>query len=332
MPWLLRLFASMLTSTQPHDSPEVRVRSVGECLSVEALVARVQGWGGRADWPREVEVEVEHEPTSLRIRVVPRTGPAVERVFERVPAACQDVELMAAVAIAMALDVADQQDAIASVPERPPQPASAPTSTPAAPPAARARARAQLSLALGGGAAVGVTPFATGEAMTGVHIRWSRVAVFGELELGARGIARIGGDAGTLSVVRFAPVLGFCSPWDRGRWSVGLCAAAAVGPLVARTRNTLAPRTGVALWVAAIARTEVAVKLSPRWSLVGRSDLVIGLLRPSIVATREPSGQASAWHTPRLGWRGLLAARIRLGRIDASTVKRGPAARIEGER
>jgi hypothetical protein len=231
----------------------------------------------------------------------------------------------------MALDAVEQAAAAAAVPPiEPPmtvRPIPVVTLRDTAWSVRPVRPEVALSAAVGG--AHGFVPFATAEAALGVRLGWRRVALIGELELGARRV----GDfdrTGALGIVRIGPMLGVCSPWARGRWTVGLCALGMAGSMVAQTRETTAPRRAAVPWVAAGVRTEIAVRLSARWSLVARSDLAIGLVRPTITATELETGRAVHWATPRWGLRGGLAARVRLGRIVGTPVKRSAPARMEG--
>lgn len=325
------LSATLLATAIASTSTPVTVTGDGACLGAAALEARAQAWGARETWPEGVTAEVEHTAATLTIRVEAAVGGPVVRTFEAVPEACHDVELMAAVAIAMALDVVEQAVAAAAVPPVEPPVAARPV------PVVTLRATAwsvrptrpevALSAAIGG--AHGLVPFATAEAAIGVRLGWRRVALIGELELGARRV----GDfdrTGALGVVRIGPMLGVCSPWARGRWTIGLCALGMAGSLVAQTRETAAPRRAAVPWLAAGVRTEIALRLSARWSLVARSDLAIGLVRPTITATELETDRTVHWATPRWGLRGGLAARVRLGRIVGNPVKRPAPARMEG--
>lgn len=321
------------------DPGVVDVRGDGTCLRAAGVVARAQGWGGHTQWPSDVAVVVDHTAATLTIRVTRGTGDPVERTFTAVPAECDDVELMAAVAIAMALDVLEQ-----TAPE--PAPVEAPVDStrpaveiaPSRPPTVtlvrtelRVRpVRPQVSLLAGVGAAIGLVPFATGEAALGVRVAWRPVALVGELELGARRVARFDGERGSLGIARVAGTLGVCSPWARGRWMAGLCGLASAGPVIARARDTSSPRAAVVPWVAALVRTELGVAVSARWSLVARNDLAIGLVRPTVAAARVSGEGTLRWPTPRVGWRGTLAAQLRLGRIPPGPAKRRALARMEG--
>lgn len=329
----MALSTLLVTAIASMSTAPISVTGDGGCLDAAALEARAQAWGAREAWPDGVTAEVEHTDATLTIRVIAVVGEQVVRTFDAVPEACHDVELMAAVAIAMALDAVEQ--AIASAP---PADAVRADAAPARPiPIVTLRDTAwsvrpvrpvvALSIGLGGGQ--GLVPFATAEGTFGVRVGWRRVALVGALELGARRVDDFD-RTGALTILRLGPTLGVCSPWARGRWTLGVCALGMAGSLVAQTRRTAAPRRSVVPWLAAALRTEVALGVSARWSVVAQSDLVLGLLRPTITATELATGRAVAWSTPRWGWRGGLAVRVGLGRIPPSPVKRRAAARMEG--
>jgi len=333
------VLAWVVTSADPGP---VEVRGDGTCLTTAGLEARVQSWGGRTQWPSDVAIVAEHGGSTLTVRVTRGVGEPVERRFIGVPAACDDIELMAAVAIAMAIDVLEQAIPIdegtpatnlrVSAPEPLAQGTPPPGVTITGGDVRVRPRRPQVSLVGAGGGAIGLMPFATGEAALGVRIAWARVAVVGELEVGARRVTGVGGETGSLRIARVAATLGICAPWTRGRWTAGLCALGTSGPMIAAARDTTAPRTAVVPWVGTVARTELAVALSPRWSLVARSDVVIGLVRPVVAAVQIETDRVTSWPTPPVGWRGTAAVQLRLGRIPRGPVKRPSSARMDAER
>lgn len=329
----MALSTLLVTAIASMSAPPIDVAGDRRCLDAAALEARAQSWGAREAWPDGVTAHVEHTDATLTIRVDASGAEPMVRTFDAVPEACHDVELMAAVAIAMALDAVEQAIAtppppdVARVDAAPVRPIPTVTLHDTAWSVRPVRPEIALSAALGG--AQGLVPFATAEAALGVRVGWRRVALVGALELGARRVDDFD-RTGALTIMRLGPTLGVCSPWARGRWTLGVCALGMAGSLVAQTRRTAAPRRSVVPWLAAALRTEVALGLSARWSVVAQSDLVLGLVRPTIAATELATGRAVAWSTPRWGWRGGLAVRVGLGRIPPSPVKRPAAARMEG--
>jgi hypothetical protein len=308
---------------------QVVVSGDGTCLTPAGVEARTRAWAPHTQWQEDVVVTVDHRGTDLRIELVGPAGERIERSFADVPAECRDVELMAAVAVAMALEAYPTSHAVAPVDTPPPvaKPIEASASSTASPSvSSRRRASPAIELALAGGGGFGVLPFATGELAFGARVQWGRVWWVGDVELGARVVTSFDGENGRLSLVRTAVATGVCSPWTRARWTAALCGLLAAGPLFAGTYDTLQPRASWVPWFAGVLRTEVGLALGRRWSLGVRTDLMIGIVRPTVGVTRD--GQPQRWRTPTFGFRGALVVGVRIG----GPVKRGAGRRMEGSK
>ncbi len=319
-PWILAVEAVSAAGGEP-----LVIAGDGACLTREGVEARTRAWAPETRWPDDVAVTVEHRGTNLRVELVGPAGERIERNFADVPAECRDVELMAAVAVAMALEAHAQAPS--------PPPAVAPSEPPPreVAPADRVVATTRSSiktprteLVIAGGGAYGVLPFATGELALGARVQWRRLWWVGDVETSMRIVNGFDGDDGRLGLVRIAIATGVCSPWTRGRWTAALCGLVGAGTMGARARDTTRPQSEWVPWTAGVLRTEVAVALGSRWTLAARSDLVIGIVRPTVGATR--GGAQERWHTPTFGFRGALVVGVQIG----GPVKRRPGRRMEG--
>jgi hypothetical protein len=304
------------------------------CIEPTSLRARVIAWGQGGEIPDDAAIAVVHERDRLTVRVARGDARPVERSFSPPPVSCSDAELVVAVAVVIALDAAATPAAAPPVPspdpftdaEVPPTPRvrpRAPVPTVRASPAAPREDRSPVhAVALGIGGSYGVLPRPGFEGALGFMTRWRRVGVLAELAIGTRTV-RVNGSA-ALAMTRVGVALGVCAPWEARRVVLSLCAMALSGPLVVKPRGRGA---AVAGWVAAAMRSELEIVLSARWSLTAASDLMLGIMRPVVVARDAASGDPLRWATPHLGWRGLVAARLRLG-----PVKREGPLRIETRR
>lgn len=330
-PCAIALGATLAVEPASAPAAPLVVGGDGACLTPEGVAARTRAWAPEIRWPDDVVVTVDHRGTDLRIELVGPTGERIERAFADVPSECHDVELMAAVAVAMALDAYAQIPAPTEARPAAP-PSDVPTRSERTPDtsttttrevATRTRSPA-IELALAGGGGFGVVPFATGELAFGVRLQWRRVWWVGDVETSLRIVNEFDDDDGRLGLVRIAVASGVCSPWSRGRWTAALCGLFAGGSMGARARDTAAPRGEWVPWVAGLLRTEVGVALGSRWTLAARTDLVIGIVRPAVGATRD--GAQELWDTPNFGFRGALVVGARIG----GPVKQKAGRRMEG--
>lgn len=334
--------------------PVIRIEGTVRCLTPAGVEARVTSWSERSEIPGDARIALVHEAERLRVRVSLGEAVTVERTFSPPPTECKDAELVAAVAIALALDAlaeasavedervdagADEaaEEASASsprsapeppaqddeqplAPEPPPPPSSEPIASPAASPDDR---RPSTALVLAAGGAARELPLAGFTGAVGLRLAWRALAITTELELGARVGAPLRPGEGVADLVRVAASVGACGSFGRGRWRADLCALGLGGPLWARARRTATPRGAVVPWAAAAARSELAVELSSRSWLGLRNDVLFGVVRPSVVATELGTGRRTRLPTPTVGWRAMLAVGVRLGSPRVSGRSRG---------
>lgn len=307
-----------------------------DCIEPGLLARRVASWSGHRTVPPGVAIAVEHAPHRLALRISGLTTTDVVRSFEPPPARCRDAEIAVAVALAVALDgeaVAERlalpvaglrgYDGPTAVPADAATPE--PERTAAArrvdaerriEPAPRAgRGTPQVELALAAGGSIGVLVRAGFESLLELRLRWRPFALVLGADVGARRNIALGTSGGVVDVVRGAARLGLCLPVDRGRLTLALCAAGSAGTLQADPRRTVRPRRSTVPWAAIIGGLEGAMRLSPRWALVLKSDVVFAFVRPAIVATDLQTTVPIRLSTPAVGWRGLLGVAVRLGRV-----------------
>lgn len=351
--WIVA-WASLAASA---PEPAIRIEGTVPCLTPAGVEARVTSWSERSEIPGDARIALVHEAERLRVRVSLGEAVTVERTFSPPPTECKDAELVAAVAIALALDALAEASAVEEAPpssstlapdhpaqddERPlaPEPPPPPSSEPIAPPAPSPHdRRPSTALVLAAGGAARELPLAGFTGAVGMRLGWRALAVTTELELGARVGAPLRPGEGVADLVRVAASVGACGSFGRGRWRADLCALGLGGPMWARARRTATPRAAVVPWAAAAARSELAVELSSRWWLGLRSDLMFGVVRPSLVATELRTGRRTRLSTPTVGWRAMLAVGVRLGSTGVSgrssrgvheRVKRRAAAPMQG--
>jgi hypothetical protein len=329
--------------------PVIRIEGTLRCLTPAGVEARVTSWSERPEIPADARIELVHEVERLRVRVSLGGSAPIERTFSPPPVECKDAELVAAVAIALGLDALAEASAVEDVstgegdeegpasPAPPASPVSPPTPTldrpaqdeerplaPDPPPLASSEPiaapasspddrRPSTALVLAAGGAARELPLAGFTGAVGMRLGWRALAITTELELGARAGAPLRPGDGVADLVRVAASVGACGSFGRGRWRADLCALGLGGPLWARARRTAMPRASVVPWAAVAARSELAVELSSRWWLGLRSDVLFGVVRPSLVATEIQTGRRTRLPTPTVGWRAMLAVGIQLG-------------------
>ncbi len=300
-------------------APGVAVSGDAGCIDGAALLARVQQWSESSSLPDDAIISVDHTAARLHVRIARADGRAMERAFAPPPANCNDAELVAVVAVSLALDATSTPltppptQPPALVPASPEQDDEPPPalSPPPKPPATVEPRKSTFSLGLGLGGSVGVVPTPAFESALAFRVHWPRFSVFVAGETSGRARAPLAN--GTVDIARFAAAAGVCVAVGVERLGIGLCGAAAAGAIWARSRGIARPASATSPWLSVFPRAELSLALDRRWSLVLVSDANIGIVRPSIVATQQSVGTRVELPTPRVGWRGLLEVRVRWG-------------------
>lgn len=253
-----------------------RAAGADDCPDAEGLLARIaqiRKSAPRADQP-SYRVAFARDDTGLRAEITDEQTAGTRVLSDRSPE-CAALAQATAVTLALLFD-ADAQ-AIENAP--PPAPQAEPTAQP--PPTnvepveseADERDSLRLSLALGGGALVGVTrPIAPAlDTELSVHNARYR-AVLGALFVPALAFDF---ESGTVHTRLLAGSLHACvAPWSQGAWRFDVCAGAWLGALHASARGFDTTDATTRLWSALALDLRIARLPAPFGAELGASLLV----------------------------------------------------------